>query len=99
MSEQRVLPADVYDTLEFSALAFGGIGAGLWSDNDGQPVCIQGHALVDGSVFSCVSRARLSIVTNDTAVAQINKRRGREPEARVTWKEYTRELNIVRGDS
>ena len=32
---ERVLPADVYDTLEFEALAFGGIGAGWFADLGG----------------------------------------------------------------
>lgn len=42
----RVLPADVYDTLEFSALVFGGIGAGpIYTNSEGGPcpVCAHGH--------------------------------------------------------
>ena len=43
-----VLPADVYDALELSALAFGGIGGGKYVDpsfGDGMaPVCAIGHA-------------------------------------------------------
>lgn len=50
----RVLPADIYDTLEFSALAFGGIGAGpiftYGPRAEPCPVCAHGHLqLADGS--------------------------------------------------
>ncbi len=53
-----VLPADIYDTLELSALAFGGIGGGKWlvseyvgdnrasfADNlfETVPCCLEGH--------------------------------------------------------
>lgn len=48
---KRVLPADVYDTLELSALAFGGIGAGDFWDGvaiddakNRAPCCVFGHA-------------------------------------------------------
>lgn len=58
MSTPRVLPADVYDTLHFSALAFGGIGGAdlfeevahsgelLHADDarNATPMCILGHA-------------------------------------------------------
>jgi hypothetical protein len=40
MSAKRILPADVYDALEFAALAFGGIGATEFAfDAHGGHVC------------------------------------------------------------
>lgn len=72
MTEKRVLPADAYDALELSALAFGGIGRGSyldWGVDDGDdpkaPRCIMGHAgwvvgdihvQSDGAVYSVLSR-------------------------------------------
>jgi hypothetical protein len=48
----RELPADVYDTLEFIALMYGGIGRGsYWSyswlgaDNEPRPLCVYGLAI------------------------------------------------------
>lgn len=48
-----VLDADVYDTLELVALAYGGIGAGEWfkgdgmrNDDDAVPCCVHGMAML-----------------------------------------------------
>lgn len=53
----RVVPANQYDTLEFAALAFGGIGGGDWfgfagEDNDllNGPICVNGLAVSAGIV-------------------------------------------------
>lgn len=48
--QQRVLPADVYDALELSALVHGGIGATVrFLPDNGAPCCIVGHAqFLDG---------------------------------------------------
>ena len=43
MNTLRVLPADVYDALELSAWAFGGIGAKSMYDAAGYPLCLLGH--------------------------------------------------------
>lgn len=41
------IPADIWDTLEFSALAFGGIGGGLYFEDFALdcPRCIHGHTV------------------------------------------------------
>lgn len=52
----RVLPPDVYDTLELAALAYGGVGAGRFFDDSttrrldkaSVPYCIHGMAYVAG---------------------------------------------------
>lgn len=48
---KRILPADVYDTLELSAFAYDGIGAYAAStgpvadaEGNGNPLCVHGHA-------------------------------------------------------
>jgi hypothetical protein len=107
-SEPKVLPADDYDTLEFSALAFGGVGRGVcFSDGSilgasptALPVCLVGHAYaVDPSPdYELRCRLGIDVYANDEAVKRINRRKGRGINTRVSWKEYTRELNIVRGD-
>lgn len=59
-AKRVVLPADVYDTLELSALAYGGIGAGSFGEGTGggplvrvldehcPPMCAAGHAYASG---------------------------------------------------
>ncbi len=68
MSVKRVLPADVYDALELSALVHGGIGGGtfgmlgdrpsnsMWESSDcGTPRCIHGHAIwITGDHFTSI---------------------------------------------
>jgi len=111
MRTQRVLPADVYDTIEFSALAFGGIGGSFLLEgvgDDAVPYCAWGHAIraevpdID-TMPNLFKRAceffPLSIADNDSAVQRINARKGvRERNARVTFAEWAKELNIVRGE-
>lgn len=100
----RVLPADVYDTLEFSALVYGGIGGGWTTDRDGTPFCAIGHAdhvvpsvCEDGPVVVALFGADVDGRMNDWAVAAINARRGRPLLGRVTFEEWAKELGIVRG--
>jgi hypothetical protein len=120
----RVLPADVYDTLELSALAFGGIGAGQFAQKlpgeqyqpgrqdvasgHGAPYCVLGHAAAaeslefrwdNGPVTRALADADLTFCDNDDAVCAINSRRGREQYDRVTFKQWTKELGVVRGDA
>jgi hypothetical protein len=131
-----VLPADIFDTLELSAYAFGGIGAGTYNDGEDDatdfvgeegellnfrrgydvefqgadapapkliaPVCAVGHA-----AFAAIPRSfdwfsmidGNTITANDDAVEAINARKGVELSTKVTFEEWARELNVVRGDS
>lgn len=106
MSAPRVLPADVFDALELSALAFGGIGRGRYAhgedtdalrDGSGSPCCVVGHcAMLTGEgVFGnealrALSRIGIGEDENDDAVPK-----GR----RLSWPAYCAKLNIVRGES
>lgn len=108
--EKRVLPADAYDALELSALAFGGIGAGKFTsdgvgDGDGPtdiPVCAIGHAQAcdarpAGPTRIALWCANVLASDSDRAVRAINKRLGKPSEARVAFEEWCRKLNVVRG--
>jgi hypothetical protein len=101
----RVLDKDVYDTLEFSALVYGGIGARAWLDRKDTPFCIGGHADLASDAFRddylTISAALGNgfIDANNAAVHAINRRKGRKDiDARAPWEEYCAELNIVRGE-
>lgn len=104
----RVLPADVYDTLELSALVWGGIGADAYHDDRGCPLCVYGHAYsavgpgetsTPASVLSAFTNSRpISTGNNDHAVHAINRRKGTHLRARVTFEEWCAELNVIRGD-
>jgi hypothetical protein len=108
-----VLEADVYDTLELSAYAFGGIGADDYgTDTDtstpilalanGAPMCAVGHAAftaLPGDWWNLLPGG--TITRNDAAVEAINVRKGKVGDDRydrVTFAEWAKELNIVRGD-
>lgn len=112
MGEQRVLPADVFDTLQFSALAFGGIGAGVVYRREDvalplalkAPYCIIGHAIVaadqdtnDNPIVNALESIGIGVLENDNAVRRINERRSKDPESRVPFTPWRKELNIVRG--
>lgn len=112
MAKKRI-PADIFDALEFSALAFGGIGAGLYNeyvfDADGErvpvaPYCIVGHtAAICGSTLTVsptvYDRLQPSERDNDAAVRRINKRLGRKLNTRVRWEEYVQEVGWERAES
>lgn len=129
-----VLPADIFDTLELSAYAFGGIGAGQYNEGQddatdyvgnegellrmpvtydveisgaqaptlGEPICAVGHA-----AFAAIPRRfdwwtlinGNTISENDIAVRSINVRKGSLDSVKVTFEEWARELNVVRGDA
>jgi len=105
------LPADVYDALELSALAYGGIGAGKDTENmyrcgyeaDAIPWCAYGHAraaqaLIAGEVSRALSKIQLRPGGSDFAVNDINLRLGSESiNARVSFAEWCAELRVVRG--
>ena len=101
MKKPIVLPADVYDTLELSALAYGGIGKGYWFDAEyTAPLCILGHASwVDGydgrTVFAALRQSfraagfRFVGEANDSVV----------PEGgRIQFATWCQRLNVVRGE-
>jgi hypothetical protein len=113
--QKRVLPADAYDFLELSALAYGGIGAEAWADkgfsrpdvNQGiaAQCCLFGHASAGGDdpytneVTDALEAVGILLHENDVAVHAINARKHAGDNDRVSWDEYRAELNIVRGDA
>ena len=101
---KRVLPADVYDALEFSALVEGGIGAGRYFVNGGKmvPYCIYGHAYeldreCGSTVLAALANAGVSVSVNDRAVHAINKRRRQPRYARVSFADWCAEMGVERG--
>jgi hypothetical protein len=94
MTKQIVLPADVYDTLEFSALAYGGIGSGEWW-HGGAPVCYVGHLNFAGVISAVWNSAPFGIdeEMNDVAVAG----KFGEVRPRISFSEWCKRLNVVRG--
>lgn len=103
MRNQITIPADVYDAIEFSALVFGGIGAGAtydYGNDDEAPFCAIGHLIFVGALGRMKGRA-LSAVRNDDAVRAVNARKGKSKarDARVTFREWCKEYPAVRGET
>lgn len=113
LSKPRVLPADVYDALEFGALTVDGIGGkeffevgkGGYTYDPNKPVCAIGLAnFLDGDGVGEVTRALNTAgiypSLSDHAVYNVNMRRGvvRDAEtARVPFPDWASELGITRG--
>ena len=107
MTLKRVLPADVYDTLEFSALAFGGIGRGKMNNRFDIPYCAIGHAQAacgfsfDGGYED--SGADPSPITRELEAIGIDWRvndyvlRDISVSTRISFPEWCKALNVVRG--
>lgn len=103
----RVLSADIYDAIELSARAYGGIGAGSWDrseDGERVPFCVHGHAdfiCGDASALDVkrvLYAAGISLGANDRAVERVNIRKGVYLRDRISFEEWTAELNVVRGE-
>jgi hypothetical protein len=95
MTKQIVLPADVYDTLEFSALVYGGIGSGTWREG-GRPVCYVGHLACAGVIASEMFESEpfgINEEMNDEAVAGAFGL----VAPRIPFVEWCKRLNVVRG--
>jgi hypothetical protein len=107
MEVRRILPADVYDTLEFSALAFGGVGGVIYFDYDAldrsarSPRCIHGHA-------SAATNPESDYFCTDNPISSALVRVGifsQENDAavglanRISFKTWCRRLGVVRGES
>lgn len=89
---ERVLPADVYDTLELSALAYGGIGAGLLIRLD-EPCCAIGQMIEAGVPINLPEQYGdfpvygFTARESDDAVEAINSLHGNTIDWRVgTWR-------------
>jgi hypothetical protein len=109
--EKVVLPADMYDALELSAHAHGGIGAPRVFDvGDATPCCFYGHASFvtnngpEDSINNVISDKLCKHIAgpgyySDEAVYAINVRLGKGSRCgdRVTFKQWAKEMNIVRG--
>lgn len=100
-----VFDPDVYDTLEFACLAWGGIGRGRFYDvtkTGKKPVCLYGLAHAAGvtpgvAYWPCQPIPYISAHASDIAVQRVQGRLGLGWKARVPWTDYVKELNIVRG--
>lgn len=106
----RVLPADVFDALEFSALVYGGIGSLRRTEEREKsfedlrigvatPRCVFGHALfLDGAGAMCeeaLISVDINVYTNDDAVKAVNERKG--GVGRVSFADWCAELGVERG--
>lgn len=96
---ERVLAADLYDTLELVALVYGGIGGGAFfkgdasmSDPGAEPCCVHGLARLAPDVHAWLDReeirealfsAGIGYSVNDHAVRRINYRKGEDETANV----------------
>jgi hypothetical protein len=98
----RVLPADVYDTLELSALAYGGIGGGMYFEYGAAdfrpkgPLCAIGHIAFampgeppDNTWDAVDLLWPIDSTDNDRAVGKSGNR--------ISFAEWCRRLNVVRG--
>lgn len=106
----RVLPADVYDALELSAIANGGIGRGDWATpqedfSTAAPHCLFGHAEYAagepfmsgrGQIVDALKAAGLNIGINDAVLYEHFGKSDRR--SKVSWDEYVKIFNIVRGE-
>lgn len=110
--QQIVLPADVYDTLELSALAEGGIGYGRFSTatvgGAEQPCCIIGHAKACdyesqrtewGTIWQALLRAEIGVSFNDRLISDAIGSVAANQGVRLSWDAYVKLGNIVRGDN
>lgn len=108
----RVLPADIYDTLELSALAYGGIGAErLAVGRANRPFCAMGHLWAASTADFSWDGGPLPIpvlaawdagiggAVNDNAVRRINERKKRPKCSRVSFAEWCAELRVERADA
>ena len=94
---KRVLPADVYDTLEFSALVYGGIGRDLYWDYNDTPCCIHGHAMMAAGSASWINSLNpIVIALRDAGIHEkLNDRA--VGDDRISFRTWCRRLNVVRG--
>jgi hypothetical protein len=103
---RRVLPADVYDALELSAEAYGGVGVHHWFEDvagENIPCCIQGHGFFVDNGYGDVLRAltsafdghSFSVVSANDGCFTIEERTAK---ARIPFAEWCDRLNVVRGE-
>lgn len=113
MPAQIVLPADVYDALHFSALAFGGIGSSLWYECDGNPtpgervwyhdpavapVCPLGHMAFAGAADAYDGMPISAFGLTYYRNDDAYRRAGKSGQ-RLQFDEWCALLNVVRGES
>lgn len=121
-SAKRVLPPEVFDALELSALAFGGIGSRKMFERDpvrrepilDAPYCAIGLAWWSGiipdealrvnSEYEGTHRISEGLFSGAVYAAvgfswEDNDRAVHGSESRITFREWCRRLNVVRGDT
>lgn len=99
MTTKRVLPAEVFDFLDRSAEAYGGIGA--YSTHwDNIPFCVYGHIShrelgwdVSLKYAKALQKANIWPTDNDMAVDNSIEKR----DDRISFKQWCDELNVHRG--
>jgi hypothetical protein len=98
---KRVIPADVYDTIEFVALVAGGIATQIGAPEEGIPGCVIGiaDAAGDGEIWAVLRDKGVRIPhDSDNAVREIT---GERPytltSTPVSFKRWAKKLNLVRG--
>lgn len=112
---RRLVAPDVFDALQLGALMAGGIKDGPFWDGSGCPNCVHGIAAYvtdavekydstraevwDNPVSVCLRDLGIGGVESDGACQDINERKGRPLDARVTFEEWCAELGIVRRGS
>ena len=110
----RVLPADIFDALEFSALVHGGIGARQYfaQEDHRAPLCIIGHAcFLDGrdaplglswsNSVGGVERAVRQLglcIVHENDNAVDRLADSEDPDARIPFDAWCQALGVVRGN-
>jgi hypothetical protein len=93
------MDANLYDALEMTALAYGGIGRGNLTREGGAPSCFYGHVgFLAGAYYCSPGTDPIWDLARDTGIdAYRDNDRVVPPGRRLSWREFCRRLHIVRG--
>ncbi len=102
---KRILAAPIFDALEAEANRVGGVGRGWLWDNNNQPCCIHGVAmLLDRSTYGASHQAALLAIDvfttdNDRVVAEWQVANPGKLYARMPFDEWCYALGVTRAPS